>query len=571
MQDLIAAADATEARTLSSSAQSRAFPLLARTGLWLAIAIAEMLAISWLFDLQLGVPLYLSPFFYMRQAVIWALISGAAFVLVIWPRRMDVLAAWQDEQRRHPMAGPIALNALLFALLVGATVLVMHAAGQAAGVPWGWLGLYTGLLFATGLSVARLDVPFGGQWRLIRRYLGEVVLSLMVGLAIVLFSMVTAAGWDVLAGATLKVVLAILSLYESSVSVDLVERSVTIGLFKAIITANCSGSEGIALVFGFVSIYLWVFRDTLRFPQALLLYPIGIAGIWLLNAVRIALLTSLGAHVSPHMAVQGFHSQAGWIAYLVATFALMVLAQKVAYFHPKPVGTTVGTTVWAAPAGRGPDAPLVADKADDRVMLAYLAPFMGLMVGAIVMAATVPHERPLYPIKVAAVLLGLWLFRDVWRGVRWSVPWEGVAVGFVVGALWIVTDPDPAAGAPLAAWLEAIGPGAAAAWIALRVFGSSVTVPLAEELAFRGFLYRWIVRRNFVAVSYAHVSWLAVVVSSALFGAMHDRWLAGALAGVAFALVMVRTNSLSGAVVAHMVANLLICLWALVFAQWSLL
>jgi exosortase/archaeosortase family protein len=50
------------------------------------------------------------------------------------------------------------------------------------------------------------------------------------------------------------------------------------------------------------------------FPKAFVVLPIGIGAIWLLNTARVAALVSLGAHVSPEVAIGGFHSQAGWIA-----------------------------------------------------------------------------------------------------------------------------------------------------------------------------------------------------------------------------------------------------------------
>ena len=36
------------------------------------------------------------------------------------------------------------------------------------------------------------------------------------------------------------------------------------------------------------ALFLWVFRGTLRFPNALLLLPIGLVAIFVLNAARIA-------------------------------------------------------------------------------------------------------------------------------------------------------------------------------------------------------------------------------------------------------------------------------------------
>ena len=73
----------------------------------------------------------------------------------------------------------------------------------------------------------------------------------------------------------------------------------------------------------FLGLFPWVFRHALLFPRALVVLPIGIGAIWLLNTARVAALVSLGAHVSPEVAIGGFHSQAGWIAFLPVTIGTM--------------------------------------------------------------------------------------------------------------------------------------------------------------------------------------------------------------------------------------------------------
>ena len=80
-------------------------------------------------------------------------------------------------------------------------------------------------------------------------------------------------------------------------------------------------------------------------------------------------------------------------------------------------------------------------------------------------------------------------------------------------------------------------------------------VPIAEELAFRGLLHRWLISRRFETVAFAQFSWLALVVSSLLFGFMHQRWIAGALAGAVFALVMYRSGRLSDAIAAQSIGR----------------
>jgi len=79
-----------------------------------------------------------------------------------------------------------------------------------------------------------------------------------------------------------------------------------------------------------------------------------------------------------------------------------------------------------------------------------------------------------------------------------------------------------------------------------------IAVPLVEEVFFRGLLYGLL--REKLGI------WMAIVVSSALFGMGHGLGPVGlvtALAGVGFALVYEKTGSLAPAVIAHSLGNLL--------------
>ena len=77
---------------------------------------------------------------------------------------------------------------------------------------------------------------------------------------------------------------------------------------------------------------------------------------------------------------------------------------------------------------------------------------------------------------------------------------------------------------------------------------------------------------DFNSLPIGRFSWLAFVVSSAAFGLLHGRWLAGMLVGLLYALAMYRRGKLGDAVVAHAVTNLLIAVTVLAtgdYAMWS--
>ena len=103
-----------------------------------------------------------------------------------------------------------------------------------------------------------------------------------------------------------------------------------------------------------------------------------------------------------------------------------------------------------------------------------------------------------------------------------------------------------------------------------RVIGSVITVPLAEELTFRGFLTRRLIAADFDSVSPGRFTWTAFALSSVAFGVLHDRWLEGTMAGMLYALAYYRRGSLGEAVAAHATTNALLCVAALMTRDWSL-
>jgi CAAX prenyl protease-like protein len=132
---------------------------------------------------------------------------------------------------------------------------------------------------------------------------------------------------------------------------------------------------------------------------------------------------------------------------------------------------------------------------------------------------------------------------------------------------------EPAQVASLQAGLSALPPGACTFWLAARAIGAVVVVPLAEELAFRGFLLRRLLRDDFWEVDLAAAARrpFALVVSSLVFGALHGAFVAGTLAGLAYALLLRRRGRLGDAIIAHAVTNALLVVHTLVTGDWSLM
>ena len=108
-------------------------------------------------------------------------------------------------------------------------------------------------------------------------------------------------------------------------------------------------------------------------------------------------------------------------------------------------------------------------------------------------------------------------------------------------------------------------------WIAIRAIASATIVPLAEELAFRGFLMRRLVAADFQAVPYRSVGLGALLTSALAFGLSHGAmWFPGIVAGLLYGWVTVRSGSLGEAVVAHATTNALLAALVLLAGKWQL-
>ena len=164
------------------------------------------------------------------------------------------------------------------------------------------------------------------------------------------------------------------------------------------------------------------------------------------------------------------------------------------------------------------------------------------------------------------------LFRGSYRELRWTWSWQAVAAGLVVFVLWLGLEPTAARAqsAVLPSALSELPTGLASTWLVFRVLGSVITVPVAEELAFRGYLSRRVSSSRFLSLPLRNVSWIGLIVSSLVFGAMHNRIVAGTIAGLVFGLVARRRGELSDAILAHATTNALLAAYVLTTGSWTL-
>jgi exosortase E/protease (VPEID-CTERM system) len=322
--------------------------------------------------------------------------------------------------------------------------------------------------------------------------------------------------------------------------------------FAVQIAEVCSGLEGVGLMLAFSGAWLLYFRREYIFPRALLLIPAGLAAIFTLNVFRIAALILIGNAGFPDVAIYGFHSQAGWIAFIAVACGLVLVSRRSAWLN------RTASSAETLPATNNPTA-------------TYLMPLLAILAAGTLSRAISSDFEFFYPLRLLAGVAAIVVYRHKLAALDWRCSWRGPAVGALVFVLWSAAAHFQLPAGVIPGKLLSMPPALRALWIVSRVAASVLLVPIAEELAYRGYLMRRFMNADFDQVPFAQVHWPAMLATAVVFGLAHGAlWAPGIVAGLAFGLLVVRRGTLGEAVAAHATANALIAVSVLAAGQWQL-
>ena len=272
------------------------------------------------------------------------------------------------------------------------------------------------------------------------------------------------------------------------------------GDFFVEMAGSCSGIEGFALTTGFFVIYALLMGRGLRHNRFwLLVFPAALLVSWLFNLIRITVLILIGAHMSPDLAVNGFHSFAGWLFFTILALGVLWVVQAASFLHREGPTQPVDTND-LSPLREDPSA-------------AWIAPFVIFMLSGLLVNTFWQNPALGYPVQAVLMATALWWFRKPFLALDWRLDPVAIGAGLLVGAGW-VWSADAGGEIPQAGTLTAMGFGT---WAVIRVLGTSLLVPAIEEAFFRGYLLSWL------GGSHPGRTVLAVAVSSASFALLHGR------------------------------------------------
>lgn len=409
-----------------------------------------------------------------------------------------------------------------------------------------WLACAAAAVFCGFVAMAPLSL-----WLKAARELGNIwFYSVAAALAAAAAIPLTQDLWQSTAAATFELVRLILLPILPGLIADPAARVVGTQRFAVEILEFCSGLEGMSLILVFMIAWLWYFRKEYRFPRVLLLIPFGLTLMFALNAVRISVLVLIGNAGYAEIAEYGFHSQAGWIVFNAVAVGIAVWTRRSRWLNRNV-------------------AALQADQTDNPTSV-FLMPLLAILAAGMLSHALSGRFEWFYPLRLFACVAVIVVYRRRLAVLDWRWSWRGPLLGVGVYFVWMLGVHFLASGYEMPEALAAASPPLRWGWIVCRVAGSVLTVPLAEELAYRGFLMRRLQSRDFDSLPYERVGWSSVALSAVIFGAAHGAlWLPGIAAGAAYGWIVKRQGRLGEAVAAHMTTNLLVAAVAVGSGNWA--
>jgi exosortase E/protease (VPEID-CTERM system) len=351
---------------------------------------------------------------------------------------------------------------------------------------------------------------------------------------------------ELMSTATFQAVAFLLSALNQDVFVDPVRAWIGLPNFVVAVASQCSGIEGLALITGFMAIYAILFRDTLRQRRYWgLLWPLALMVSWVFNILRITVLIMIGEYVAPDLAVNGFHSFAGWLLFTILAIGVLLVAQSVSALHR--------SGLVSRREGNLRDDPVAA----------LIVPFILFMLSGVIVQAFWIYPALGYPLQVAIMGGALfWMRRALFPQIKLSFDPVSIGIGLLAGLIWVWFSEDPQRNT---LGVDALGGTALIVWALCRTLGTTLLVPLIEEAFFRGYIQVRLDTGKPLARA------VAVALSTLLFALLHGRIILAGIAGLLFAAAMLRRGRLGDAVVAHIVANTAVASAAWLTGHWSLI
>lgn len=209
----------------------------------------------------------------------------------------------------------------------------------------------------------------------------------------------------------------------------------------------------------------------------------------------------------------------------------------------------------------------------------YIAPFIAYVA---VMAVEQAFHLPLvwsYTIRVLLVAFLIARFSLPYLTLRLVAPAASIGIGIAVFLIWIAPDllfgyrhfwlfENSLTGRVVTSLSPELKTNVV--FLAVRTLGTSLIVPIVEELFWRGWLMRWLIDKDFLKVPLGTYAPSAFWIVAVLFASEHGGyWEVGLAAGIIYNWWIIRTRNLADCILAHLVTNAILAAYVMAAGQWQ--
>jgi uncharacterized protein len=209
----------------------------------------------------------------------------------------------------------------------------------------------------------------------------------------------------------------------------------------------------------------------------------------------------------------------------------------------------------------------------------YIAPFLTFMAMLAIQKQLAFLGDWEYALRVAVVGAVIFFFSRKVLDFKVRFFWPSLAIGLAVFVLWIAPD--------------TLFPGWRQHWLftnsimgevkvsltaeqlsspillLFRTMSAAILVPILEELFWRAWLMRWLVKQDFETLPMGFADRQSFWIVAVLFALEHGPyWEVGLLTGILWNWWMTRTKSLGDLIFIHAVTNLVLSLYVIYTKQW---
>lgn len=208
---------------------------------------------------------------------------------------------------------------------------------------WAILKIFIQLLFAASVFLAVYGLDFTKYF--FNRFRKQIAIVIITTVCFFILMMFVQNLWTYFSSIISEIIYRVFSIFFNDITYRPFVASFTmtegggpllgIGDFMAIVGKACSGIDSFLL---FTSLYALIFiidYKRLKKGPAILAYFIGIVGMFITNVLRIMLLFMVGEYIDAKFAIGLFHTNIGWILFIVYFFIYWYIVSRFLYKDSK--------------------------------------------------------------------------------------------------------------------------------------------------------------------------------------------------------------------------------------------